>query len=197
VHSHKTIKRDIVSFFALNHCAMSHIFCLGKSNHQRIPSALGSPLVGQHPSRNAEQPRERVRRDVFKALPHDFKRPRQRFRRRIAISSRQQVGGDSAKMLINELIQPQFRVHARLVAPHTSVMASTCSNITLLVKGGVLPDFGRRFGRADSLWCTMPMRGIYAPYTWNELQPVSVDKPQVLPKQAAPQRFDAPAENEE
>jgi hypothetical protein len=89
VHSHKTIKRGIVSFFALDHCAMSHIFCLGKSNHQCIPSALSTPLVGQHPPGNAKQPRERVRRDVFEALPHDFKRPRQSFRRRIAISSSQ------------------------------------------------------------------------------------------------------------
>jgi hypothetical protein len=135
VHSRKTIKRSIVKFFAfVADCAMSHILCLGKSNHQCIPSTLSPPLVGQHPPRNSKQPRERVRRDVSKALPHDFERPRQSFRRRIAISSRQQVGSHSAKMLINELIQPQIRVHARLVTPHTSVMASTCPDITWRIK---------------------------------------------------------------
>jgi hypothetical protein len=66
---------------------------------------LSPPTVCKHSTRNAKQPRQRVRGDIIQPSPRDLKGTRERIGGGVPIRAREEVGGYTIEMLLIETLE--------------------------------------------------------------------------------------------
>ena len=101
---------------------------------QRLSSPVAAPLVRKDPSRDPDQPRQGLGRQISPSSPGDLKRPRQRVGGRRAIGPREQVRSDALKVLVEEDFEA-FGVRSSSPPPrciwfHMGEVAGRSKNVT-------------------------------------------------------------------